>query len=103
MSYLMLMGFLVAGFAVGRVLLRLKGNGEAQKGSMTLPKPIAIAMNICLFGIVALLGFKIGSDSTLIAQAGAIGLKALALAAGALAGSVALVALYIALRREGRR
>jgi hypothetical protein len=49
---------------------------------------------------VALLGLKIGSDSALLSQAGAIGLRALALAAGAVAGSVALVALYVALRRR---
>lgn len=103
MSYLILIGFLAAGFVAGRLILRKKGHGEAKEEPKALPRPMAIAMNVCLFGIVALLGFKIGSDGALLAQAGVIGLKALALAAGALVGSVALVALYAALRREGRR
>ncbi len=102
MSYVLLMAFLAAGFAAGRVLLRWKGSREAQTGAepQALPQPITIAMNVCLYGIVALLGVKIGSDSALLAQAGTIGLRALALAAGAVAGSVALVALYVALRRR---
>lgn len=103
MSYLLLMAFLLAGFVVGRLMIRRKGHGEVQEEAKPLPKPIALAMNVCLFGIVTLLGFKIGSDGTLLAQAGVIGLKALTLAAAAVAGSVALVALYVALRRERRR
>ena len=96
MTYLLLLVALAAGFAAGRLWRHWKGSGEAQKEA----KPLAIAMGVCLYGIVALLGLKIGSDSTLLAQAGAIGLRALALAAGAVAGSVALVALYVALRRR---
>lgn len=102
MSYVLLLSFLLAGFLAGRWITRRKGRADAATEAKP-PKAIGIAMNVCLFSIVTLLGFEIGSDGTLLAQAGVIGLKALTLAAGAVAGSVALVALYVALRRERGR
>jgi hypothetical protein len=96
MSYVILTAFLAAGFIVGR-LIRLPGWAK---------KATSWALTACLFGIVFLLGLKLGGNEALASQAGSIGVKALALACGSVLGSVLLVKCYAMIRnmpKQGRR
>jgi hypothetical protein len=96
MTYVILTAFLAAGFCVGR-LIRLPG---------WIKKATSWALTACLFGIVFLLGLKLGGNEALFAQAGSIGVKALVLACGSVLGSVLLVKGYATLRempKQGRR
>ena len=93
MSYVLLTFFLAAGFAAGRLFHMPE----------KLKKAASWALTGCLFGIVFLLGLKLGGSVQLVSQAATIGFKALALAVGSVLGSVLLVKGYIVLRGMLRR
>lgn len=89
MSLILLAGFLLAGFAVGRFA----------KLPRTARRWVGWGLSACLFALVFILGLKLGGDRGLLRQFGSIGMGAVALAFGCTAGSILVVKALLVARK----
>lgn len=85
MSMLALAACLAAGFCVGR-FLRLPERAQKITG---------LALAVCLFLLMFILGVKLGGNGILLSGLGGIGINALVLALGCTAGSILMVKGYL--------
>ena len=88
-SMLASLALIILSLSAGLVFGLLKRRFSARE-----KKAVALAMAGMVFVLIFLMGVKTGVNAEVMAGLGAFGLRALALALGAIAGSLALVAAF---------